>query len=64
MCEPVQTGLLAVDAMIPIGRGQRELIIGDRKTGGIEVRLAILHLVVAGRHGTRGICLLYTSRCV
>jgi F-type H+-transporting ATPase subunit alpha len=33
VCEPVQTGLLAVDAMIPIGRGQRELIIGDRKTG-------------------------------
>ena len=33
VCEPVQTGLLAVDAMVPIGRGQRELIIGDRKTG-------------------------------
>ena len=33
VCEPMQTGLLAVDAMIPIGRGQRELIIGDRKTG-------------------------------
>jgi len=31
--EPVQTGLKAVDAMIPIGRGQRELIIGDRQTG-------------------------------
>ena len=31
--EPVQTGLLAIDAMVPIGRGQRELIIGDRKTG-------------------------------
>jgi len=31
--EPLQTGLLAVDAMIPIGRGQRELIIGDRQTG-------------------------------
>lgn len=30
---PVQTGILAVDAMIPIGRGQRELIIGDRSTG-------------------------------
>ena len=33
VCEPMQTGLLAVDAMVPIGRGQRELIIGDRKTG-------------------------------
>ncbi len=31
--EPLQTGLKSVDAMIPIGRGQRELIIGDRKTG-------------------------------
>lgn len=33
VCEPVLTGLLAIDAMVPIGRGQRELIIGDRKTG-------------------------------
>lgn len=31
--EPVQTGIKAIDAMIPIGRGQRELIIGDRQTG-------------------------------
>ena len=31
--EPLQTGLLAIDSMIPIGRGQRELIIGDRQTG-------------------------------
>jgi F-type H+-transporting ATPase subunit alpha len=31
--EPLMTGLLAVDAMVPIGRGQRELIIGDRQTG-------------------------------
>nr|YP_009130439.1 ATP synthase CF1 alpha subunit [Bryopsis plumosa]CEO90969.1 ATP synthase CF1 alpha subunit [Bryopsis plumosa] len=31
--EPLQTGLMAVDSMIPIGRGQRELIIGDRQTG-------------------------------
>ena len=31
--EPMQTGLIAVDSMIPIGRGQRELIIGDRQTG-------------------------------
>jgi len=31
--EPVQTGLKAVDALIPIGRGQRELVIGDRQTG-------------------------------
>ena len=31
--EPMQTGIIAVDSMIPIGRGQRELIIGDRQTG-------------------------------
>ena len=31
--EPLQTGILAIDSMIPIGRGQRELIIGDRQTG-------------------------------
>ena len=33
VCEPLQTGLLAIDSMIPIGRGQRELIIGDRQIG-------------------------------
>jgi F-type H+/Na+-transporting ATPase subunit alpha len=37
--EPMQTGVKAVDAMIPIGRGQRELIIGDRKTGKTAVAL-------------------------
>ena len=42
--EPLQTGVKAVDAMIPIGRGQRELIIGDRKTGKTAVALdAILN---------------------
>ena len=37
--EPVQTGLKAIDAMIPIGRGQRELIIGDRQTGKTAIAL-------------------------
>ena len=37
--QPVQTGIMAVDAMIPIGRGQRELIIGDRATGKTAVAL-------------------------
>jgi F-type H+-transporting ATPase subunit alpha len=37
--EPLQTGLKAIDAMIPIGRGQRELIIGDRQTGKTAVVL-------------------------
>ncbi|KAH7428624.1 hypothetical protein KP509_09G009000 [Ceratopteris richardii] len=35
--EPLQTSLIAIDSMIPIGRGQRELIIGDRQTGKTEV---------------------------
>jgi len=37
--EPLQTGLKAVDALVPIGRGQRELIIGDRKTGKSSVAI-------------------------
>ena len=31
--EPLQTGVISIDSMIPIGRGQRELIVGDRQTG-------------------------------
>src|SRR5437667_604579 len=42
--EPIQTGLKAIDAMVPIGRGQRELIIGDRETGKSSVAIdAILN---------------------
>src|SRR5580698_510776 len=37
--EPLQTGIKAIDSMIPIGRGQRELIIGDRKTGKTTIAL-------------------------
>ena len=37
--EPLQTGLKAIDSMIPIGRGQRELIIGDRQTGKTAIAL-------------------------
>ncbi|MGB4594039.1 MAG: F0F1 ATP synthase subunit alpha [Coriobacteriia bacterium] len=37
--EPMQTGIMAIDAMIPIGRGQRELIIGDRQTGKTAVAI-------------------------
>ena len=41
---PLQTGLLAIDAMVPIGRGQRELIIGDRQTGKTSIAIdAILN---------------------
>ena len=39
VCEPLQTGITAIDAMIPIGRGQRELIIGDRQTGKTSIAL-------------------------
>jgi len=39
VCEPMQTGITAIDSMIPIGRGQRELIIGDRQTGKTAVAL-------------------------
>ena len=42
--EPLQTGIKAIDAMIPIGRGQRELIIGDRQTGKTAIALdTIIH---------------------
>jgi F-type H+-transporting ATPase subunit alpha len=39
VCEPMQTGIVSIDAMIPIGRGQRELIIGDRQTGKTSIAL-------------------------
>jgi len=50
--EPLQTGLKAVDAMIPIGRGQRELIIGDRGTG----KTAIAVDTILNQKGTGVIC--------
>ncbi|MBM4000340.1 MAG: F0F1 ATP synthase subunit alpha [Planctomycetes bacterium] len=49
VCEPLQTGVKAIDAMTPIGRGQRELVIGDRKTGKTAVALdAILNQKESG----------------
>ncbi len=50
--EPMQTGLKAVDSMIPIGRGQRELIIGDRRTG----KTAIAIDTIINQKGNDGIC--------
>ena len=50
--EPVHTGLMAIDAMIPIGRGQRELIIGDRKTG----KTAIAVDAIINQRNTDMIC--------
>lgn len=44
VCEPVQTGIKAIDSLVPIGRGQRELIIGDRQTGKTAIAIdAILN---------------------
>ncbi len=39
VCEPMSTGLLSIDSMFPIGRGQRELIIGDRQTGKTSIAM-------------------------
>ncbi|HEU4473932.1 MAG TPA: F0F1 ATP synthase subunit alpha, partial [Gemmatimonadales bacterium] len=50
--EPLQTGIKAIDAMIPIGRGQRELIIGDRGTG----KTAIAVDTILNQRGTGVIC--------
>jgi F-type H+-transporting ATPase subunit alpha len=53
--EPMQTGLKAIDALIPIGRGQRELIIGDRQTGKTAVALdAILNQKSINATGDEG----------
>ena len=51
--EPLQTGIKAIDAMIPIGRGQRELIIGDRQTG----KTAIIIDTILNQRGTDVICI-------
>jgi F-type H+/Na+-transporting ATPase subunit alpha len=51
--EPLQTGLKAIDSMIPIGRGQRELIIGDRSTG----KTAILVDTILNQRGQDVVCI-------
>ena len=48
VCEPVQTGLMAIDAMIPVGRGQRELIIGENLDVETQKRLIERSLAEAG----------------
>ena len=50
--QPVQTGIMAIDAMIPIGRGQRELIIGDRATG--KTTVAIDSIISQARLNKQG----------
>ncbi len=50
--QPVQTGIMPVDAMIPIGRGQRELIIGDRQTGKSTIALdTIINQAILNKQG-------------
>ncbi len=51
--EPLQTGIKAIDAMIPIGRGQRELIIGDRQTG----KTAIILDTILNQKGSDVVCI-------
>jgi F-type H+-transporting ATPase subunit alpha len=65
--EPLQTGLKAVDGMIPIGRGQRELIIGDRQTGKTAIALdAIInqkytHSEKAKKDGVKPVYCIYVA---
>ncbi|MGB6120405.1 MAG: F0F1 ATP synthase subunit alpha, partial [Bacteroidota bacterium] len=65
--EPLQTGLKAVDGMIPIGRGQRELIIGDRQTGKTAIAIdAIInqqhtHTEKAGKEGIEPVFCVYVA---
>ena len=75
--EPLQTGVKAIDAMIPIGRGQRELVIGDRQTGKTTVCIDTIinqkefydrgepvfciYVAIGQKGSTIAGCLLYTS---
>jgi len=65
--QPVQTGIMAIDAMIPIGRGQRELIIGDRATGKTTIAVdtminqARINKANAGKPGFRPIYNIYVA---
>lgn len=65
--EPLQTGIAAVDAMIPIGRGQRELIIGDRQTGKTAVAIDTIinqkftHTKEAQEEGVKPVYCVYVA---
>ena len=65
--QPVQTGIMSVDAMIPIGRGQRELIIGDRSTGKTTIAVdaminqARINKANAGKEGFRPMYNIYVA---
>jgi F-type H+-transporting ATPase subunit alpha len=55
VCEPLMTGIAAIDGMIPIGRGQRELIIGDRQTG--KTAVAIDAIINQKTQPNRPVCI-------
>jgi F-type H+/Na+-transporting ATPase subunit alpha len=57
ICEPMSTGVKCIDALVPIGRGQRELIIGDRQTG----KTALISIVVLSFRLSSFVCV---SVCV
>lgn len=65
--EPLQTGIKAIDGMIPIGRGQRELIIGDRQTGKTAIALdtiinqKITHTEDAKKQGVKPVYCIYVA---
>ncbi len=65
--QPVQTGIMSIDAMIPIGRGQRELIIGDRATGKTTIAIdtiinnALINKANEGKEGFRPIYSIYVG---
>jgi F-type H+-transporting ATPase subunit alpha len=65
--EPLQTGITAIDAMIPIGRGQRELIIGDRQTGKTAIAIDTIinqkytHSEEAAKNGIKPVYCVYVA---
>lgn len=65
--EPLQTGLKAIDGMIPIGRGQRELIIGDRQTGKTAIAIDTIinqkwtHTEEAKKYGVKPVYCIYVA---
>ncbi|HEX3020563.1 MAG TPA: F0F1 ATP synthase subunit alpha [Chitinispirillaceae bacterium] len=59
VCEPLFTGIKAIDALVPIGRGQRELIIGDRRTG--KTALAIDAIINQGKNVSEPVYCFYVA---
>ena len=59
VCEPMYTGLKAIDALVPIGRGQRELIIGDRRTG--KTAIAIDAIINQGKNSSEPVYCFYVA---